>query len=91
MALEANLKSELEAIKAEMKKANLTINALQEREKQMKVRYDDGISPPDGALSFPSAPDDIASYCLTGFWVGNVSTKLLPRKLLPRCRENNGN
>lgn len=38
IALEANLKSELEAIKAEMKKANLTINALQEREKQMKVR-----------------------------------------------------
>lgn len=30
---------ELESIKAEMKKANSTINALQEREKQMKVRY----------------------------------------------------
>lgn len=38
-ALEADLKSELEAIKDEMKKANLTINALQEREKQMKARY----------------------------------------------------
>ena len=39
VSLEANLKAELEAIKAEMKKANMTINALQEREKQMKARY----------------------------------------------------
>ena len=36
---QTDLQMELESIKAEMKKANSTINALQEREKQMKVRY----------------------------------------------------
>ena len=36
---QTDLQMELESIKAEMKKANNTINALQEREKQMKIRY----------------------------------------------------
>ena len=37
--LNMNLQVELDSIKAEMKKANNTISALQEREKKMKDRY----------------------------------------------------
>ena len=39
MNMHSNLQTELESIKAEMKKANSTINSLQEREKRMKDRY----------------------------------------------------
>ena len=38
-SLNANLQLELESIKAEMKKANATINALQDREQILKTRY----------------------------------------------------
>ena len=36
--IDANVQAELEAIKSDMKKANATIGALQEREKKMKER-----------------------------------------------------
>jgi hypothetical protein len=75
--LNMNLKVELDSIKAEMKKANNTISALQDREKKMKDRYVQSI------CSLPPDPPDIP------FARRLANQKMTERPLAAKLEANN--